>query len=279
MSAPVRSVTCYASGARTTSPTAMTNKSSGGNRGISVIVDTTVVPAGAPSNVVTIQGYDPLSGKYHTLLSSDPITAVGTVVLKVYPGLLPSLLPTNGILAKGTLAIDTAAEKFKTTTTLIYVINNVVYTKVATTALVFSAAHVVAATKYGIALVQINAAGTITTKVPGATLTTPMTYASAGAALAALPTADSDNVAIGYITLDNSTSQGTGAAGAWVAITDDLTDTGDITDSGFVDATETTLTAGSNTSVNNVLPPLWRVIVTAGNANSATYSVGANLLP
>lgn len=35
----------------------------------------------------------------------------------------------------------------------------------------------------------------------------------------------------------------------------------------------------TNVSANDVLPDIWRVVVTANNANSATYSVGASLLP
>ncbi len=162
---------------------------------------------------------------------------------------------------------------------MVYAIGGTVYTKAATTAIVFSANHIVAAAKYGIVLVQINGAGSITTKVPGATQTTPMSYATAVAALAALPTADSGYVAIGYITLDNSTSQGSGTAGLWTANTDNLTDTGDITDSGFVDATEQSLSPVNRLTVNDIIPSEWRVIVTHGNANSCTYSVGASLIP
>lgn len=147
--------------------------------------------------------------------------------------------PGNALIAKGTLAISATAEKFKTTTVASYTVNGVSHTKAATDNLVFSQAFTVAAAKYGISLVQINAAGTITTKEPSAT----MSYNSAVLALAALPSADAGNVALGYITLDNSSSDGS-SSGAFVANTDDLTDAGDITDSGFVDATE----ASSNTA-------------------------------
>lgn len=37
------------------------------------------------------------------------------------------------------------------------------------------------------------------------------------------------------------------------------------------------LTAATNLVANDIIPRIWRVIVTAGNANSATYSIGANL--
>ena len=55
-------------------------------RGVHVIIDVTVDPALA-SVVPKIQGYDPTSGKYYDLLVGVAITAVGTTVLKVYPGI------------------------------------------------------------------------------------------------------------------------------------------------------------------------------------------------
>lgn len=268
MAAVVKSVTCYASGSRTATPTAMGNKSCGPHKGIQVVVDTTVIPGSAPSNVVKIQGYDPLSGKYYNLLTSDPITAVGTVIFRVYPGLIPStLVSTNGLLAIGTLAKDATAEKFKTTTTAIYFINGVVYAKPATTALVFTANHVVTASKFAVILVQINTAGTISTKVPGS----PQTYNDAPTALAALPSPDSGNVALGYIAI-------AAKAATWTANTDDLTNASDLTTAALTDGSLISLANATLTTVNDTLPPLWRVIVESGNANSATYSVGANLL-
>ena len=38
-------------------------------------------------------------------------------------------------------------------------------------------------------------------------------------------------------------------------------------------------TVTSNVAANDCLPRVWRVIATAGNAESLTYSVGASLLP
>lgn len=35
----------------------------------------------------------------------------------------------------------------------------------------------------------------------------------------------------------------------------------------------------ANGAASDVLPPIWRVVVTATDADRATYSVGANLLP
>ena len=58
-------------------------------RGVHIIIDVTVDPALA-SIVPKIQGYDPTSGKYYDLLVGVAITAVGTTVLKVYPGIAAS---------------------------------------------------------------------------------------------------------------------------------------------------------------------------------------------
>jgi len=104
---------------------------------------------------------------------------------------------TDGLRAIGTLAISATATKFKTTTTALYRIGGVEYSKAATDLLVFSNAHVVTTTKFGVSLVQIDAAGTITTKEPLAT----QAYADAPTALAALPAADAGNIALGYITI------------------------------------------------------------------------------
>ncbi len=60
-----------------------------GAKGLHLTIDATAVGAGPPvaSITVTIQGRDSTSGKYYTILASVAIAAVGTTVLKVYPGL------------------------------------------------------------------------------------------------------------------------------------------------------------------------------------------------
>lgn len=58
-----------------------------GARGVHVIIDVTLDPASA-SFTPTIQGKDPLSGKYYDLLVGNAITATGTTVLKIYPGIV-----------------------------------------------------------------------------------------------------------------------------------------------------------------------------------------------
>jgi hypothetical protein len=148
--------------------------------------------------------------------------------------------PSEALLKKGTLVIDATPEKFKTTTTAVYMIGGVVYSKAAATALVFSAAHVISASKFGVILVQVNAAGTISTKVPLAT----QAYTSAPLALAALPAPDAGNVALGYIAI------ATGVA-AWTGNTDDLTNGSDVTTAAFNDATELTVAPRAFDLVSN----------------------------
>lgn len=55
-------------------------------RGLHLVIDMTVVPGG-DTVTFTIEGKDPVSGKYYTILASAAIVAVSTVVLRVYPGL------------------------------------------------------------------------------------------------------------------------------------------------------------------------------------------------
>jgi hypothetical protein len=136
--------------------------------------------------------------------------------------------------AIGTLAISATAEKFKTTTIAAFQLAGTRATKAATDNLVFTAAHVITASKFGVVLVQINAAGTISTKVP----LTPQVYASAALALAALPAVDSAKVVLGHIAIENN-------AGDWTANTDDLTNGSDVTTAAFADNTAGTIAADS----------------------------------
>lgn len=164
---------------------------------------------------------DDANGDSITALAPNTGVAIGTDGL-----LVPSGALTNGLLVHGTLTIDAVAEKFKTTTVAVYTIGGGFFTKAATTALVFSASHVITASKFGVILIQINAAGTVSTKVPAS----PQAYNSAPLALAALPTPDAGNVALGYIAIENN-------AGDWTANTDDLTDASDVTTAAFTNTT------------------------------------------
>jgi hypothetical protein len=143
---------------------------------------------------------------------------------------------TDGLRTAAGLAISATATDFKTTAIAAYRISSVNYTKAITDLLVFTAAHVVTAAKFGVILVQIDATGAITTKVPLAT----QAYADTPTALAALPAVDAGNAALGYITIAAGVTDWTGNATAlttvggfvdganavehdWVAATDALT--------------------------------------------------------
>lgn len=140
--------------------------------------------------------------------------------------LASDLLP-NGILQGAGLAIDAVPEKFKTTTVLYWRRLGIQFTKAATTALTFTAAHPVSSSKFGIILVQISDTGTVSTKIPGATQTTAMAYNTAALALAALPAVDAGNTRIGYIAI-------AAKAALWTANTDDMTNGSDLTTATFV---------------------------------------------
>ena len=125
----------------------------------------------------------------------------------------------DGLLIHGTLAVSATPEKFKTTSLSVYTINGVTYTKPITDDLVFSSAYTInvgnaEGTFFGVFLVQIDAAGTVSTKAPAAN----QVYTSAALALAALPSPDALNVALGSIVV------GAIADTPWTATTDSLTD-------------------------------------------------------
>jgi hypothetical protein len=166
-----------------------------------------------------------------SLITTAPTggTAIGT------DGLLIEVTPSiaNSLLVDGNLAISGGdATKFKTTQTAAFTLNGVSYTKAATDSLTFTAPHVITAAKFGCILVQINAAGTVSTKV----VASPQAYNDAPTALAALPAADAGNIALGYIAIENN-------AGDWTANTDDMTNASDVTTAAFNDSAETTIGA------------------------------------
>lgn len=55
-------------------------------RGVQLVVDVTAISGTSPTFTVTVEGKDPASDKYYTLLTSAALSAVGTTVLTVYPG-------------------------------------------------------------------------------------------------------------------------------------------------------------------------------------------------
>jgi len=144
----------------------------------------------------------------------------------------------NGLLQIGTLTISATPEQFKTTTTAYYRASGIQFNKTATDSLTFSAADTInvgtaAGDYYGIWLVQIDAAGTVSTKSPAAD----QVYASSALAIAALPAVDAGNVALGYIVVQAKTDL------SWTANTDDMTAASDCAAVTFVDATVLALPA------------------------------------
>lgn len=57
-----------------------------GCKGVRIVIDITVDPAAA-AVTYTLQGKDPISGKYYTILASAALAAVATTTLTVYPGI------------------------------------------------------------------------------------------------------------------------------------------------------------------------------------------------
>lgn len=84
----VRSYTVLASAARTASGNSLDFTSDAGATicAAQFVIDVTAAAGTTPVLVVTIQGLDPTSGKYFTLLATANITAAGTTVLRVGPG-------------------------------------------------------------------------------------------------------------------------------------------------------------------------------------------------
>ena len=116
---------------------------------------------------------------------------------------------SDGLLIDGTLTISATADQYKTVSTAVYTISGVTYTKAATDNLEFTLADTIntgsAATAYwGIWLVQINAAGTVSTKAGGGLAD--QLYASEALAIAALPAVDASNAALGYIVVASTVS-------------------------------------------------------------------------
>lgn len=70
-------------------------------RGLKLVIDITTITGTTPTLTVTIQGKDPVSGKYFTILASAALNATGTTVLTVYPGLTASAnITANDVLPR-----------------------------------------------------------------------------------------------------------------------------------------------------------------------------------
>lgn len=91
------SVQLLSSTARTASE-ASPDQSNSHWRGVDIIINVTAVSS-TPSITVTIQGKDKnVSNAYYDILVSAAITAVGTYIMHLYPGLVPATNVGNGVL-------------------------------------------------------------------------------------------------------------------------------------------------------------------------------------
>lgn len=61
-----------------------------GSRGAHVVIDITAISGTSPTATFTVEGLDPISGKYYTILASTALNATGTTVLRIFPGLTAS---------------------------------------------------------------------------------------------------------------------------------------------------------------------------------------------
>lgn len=191
--------------------------------------------------------------------------------------LVPAL--ADRLLDNVTLAIDAVPEKFKSSAAFDYTVDGVKYSKLAATAIQFTAAHAATASKYLAILIGINAAGTVSSKVPlvdGRSQTAAQGYDSYDLAIAALPTPTAGVVPIGIIVL---LADGTG----WVANTDDMTPGSDLTNVWFVGLTTTQLLQFKSNAAISVTQRnrLWPVVGAAFAANAltnATLRAGNNRL-
>lgn len=154
--------------------------------------------------------------------------------------LIDLALTTDGLVSASTLSVGSTPERIASTA-FQYHISNLIYSKAAVAVgTAFSAADTIntaagAGLFWGIWAVQINAAGTISTKSPAAD----QTYANEAAAIAALPAVDSGNALVGYVTVQSKDTT------AWNAQADDLTPASDCQDSNFYSSS-----ASSQTPVN-----------------------------
>lgn len=76
------------------------------HRGLHLIIDVTAVTA-TETVTFTIQGKDPASGEWYDILASAALGAVGTTVLRVYPGLTATANETENDFLPGSWRVST----------------------------------------------------------------------------------------------------------------------------------------------------------------------------
>lgn len=101
---PGAQVVVLASAARTATPTKAL-QSNPGARGVQIVINVTAVGV-TPSVVFTVQGYSALGAEYFTVLASAAVTATGTTVLRVYPGLVAAANLTANDVLPAVWAVD-----------------------------------------------------------------------------------------------------------------------------------------------------------------------------
>jgi len=85
-------VTLAAAGAQTTYTSDLQNVT---GSGLTAVVDITALSGTSPTLTVTIQGKDNASGKYYDILVGATLSATGTTVMRIYPGIIQT--NTNAI--------------------------------------------------------------------------------------------------------------------------------------------------------------------------------------
>lgn len=73
--------------------------------GLTATCDVTAIAGTAPTVVFTVEGKDPISGKYRTLIESASVSSVSTVVMRVYPGIAVAANVTANDVISGTIRV------------------------------------------------------------------------------------------------------------------------------------------------------------------------------
>lgn len=169
-----------------------------------------------------------------TKVSAAKIMLQGSYDGQGVPSGLATPVAGDGAIINPALVVGSTAERIAHGL-FYYLLNGENYSKAADAAgVVFSAAHKVAANKFGAIGVYINAAGAIYTWIDSAAQTDTLSHDTALLALAEVQAGDFphpiDTIQIGYILI---ASDGT----LWTANTDDLTNGSDVTTATFFSTT------------------------------------------